>query len=236
MAVSEDAGSVTLAIADREWRARGVENNASFDLLKVNLRLLHNERFHLDTLDLYQARQRQAFVRQAAEETGLEQELVQRDLAKVLLELEGVRDRRLLGVLQPAEPVPAMTSEEREEALTWLKAPNLIGGVCAKRSTRSASSARKTPRWCRIWPASRAIGGPLAIIVQMRQRRRQDDAHGCGARVLPGGGAHQILGDDRPILYYLGETNLKHKILAIVEEAGAERASYALKFFQSEGE
>ena len=26
-------------------------------------------------------------------------------------------------------------------------------------------------------------------------------------------------------LYYLGETNLKHKILAIVEEAGAEKAA-----------
>ena len=37
-------------------------------------------------------------------------------------------------------------------------------------------------------------------------------------------------------LYYLGETNLKHKILAIVEEAGAEKASYALKLLQSEGE
>jgi hypothetical protein len=37
-------------------------------------------------------------------------------------------------------------------------------------------------------------------------------------------------------LYYLGETNLKHKILAVVEEAGAEKASYALKLLQSEGE
>ena len=34
-------------------------------------------------------------------------------------------------------------------------------------------------------------------------------------------------------LYYLGETNLKHKILAIVEEEGAEKASYALKLLQS---
>ena len=42
--------------------------------------------------------------------------------------------------------------------------------------------------------------------------------------------------DDRPSLYYLGETNLKHKILAVVEEAGAEKASYALKLLQSEGE
>jgi hypothetical protein len=37
-------------------------------------------------------------------------------------------------------------------------------------------------------------------------------------------------------LYYLCESNLSHKILAIVEEEGAERASYALKLLQSEGE
>ncbi|HMA94164.1 MAG TPA: hypothetical protein VKP30_15845, partial [Polyangiaceae bacterium] len=37
-------------------------------------------------------------------------------------------------------------------------------------------------------------------------------------------------------LFYMGETNLQHKILAIVEEEGAERASYALKLLQSEGE
>jgi post-segregation antitoxin (ccd killing protein) len=37
-------------------------------------------------------------------------------------------------------------------------------------------------------------------------------------------------------LFYMGETNLKHKILAIAEEEGAEQASYALKLLQSEGE
>ena len=37
-------------------------------------------------------------------------------------------------------------------------------------------------------------------------------------------------------LFYMGETNLKHKILAIVEEEGAQHASYALKLLQSEGE
>ena len=37
-------------------------------------------------------------------------------------------------------------------------------------------------------------------------------------------------------LFYMGEQDLKHKILAIVEEEGAERASYALKLLQSEGQ
>ena len=37
-------------------------------------------------------------------------------------------------------------------------------------------------------------------------------------------------------LFYMGATNLKHKILAIVEGEGVRSASYALKLLQSEGE
>ena len=36
-------------------------------------------------------------------------------------------------------------------------------------------------------------------------------------------------------LFYMGEQDLKHKVLAIVEEQGASRAAYALKLLQSEG-
>ena len=37
-------------------------------------------------------------------------------------------------------------------------------------------------------------------------------------------------------LFYMDETDLRHKILAIAEEEGAQRAGYALKLLQSEGE
>jgi len=37
-------------------------------------------------------------------------------------------------------------------------------------------------------------------------------------------------------LFYMGETNLQNKILAIAEEGGASNASYSLKLLQSEGE
>ena len=234
--VVEESGSVTLQIAEREWRARGVENNASFDLLKVNLRLLHNERFHLDTLDLYQARQRQAFVRQAAEETGLEPELVQRDLAKVLLELEGVRDRRLLGVLQPAEPVPAMTSEEREEALAWLKAPNLIGRLREAFHLAGIIGEEANTLVAYLAGVSRKLERPLAIIIQSASAAGKSTLMDAVLSFFPEEERVKYSAMTGQSLYYLGETNLKHKILAVVEEAGAEKASYALKLLQSEGE
>ncbi|MCP4308391.1 MAG: DNA primase, partial [bacterium] len=37
-------------------------------------------------------------------------------------------------------------------------------------------------------------------------------------------------------LFYMGETDLSHKVLAVAEEEGAARAAYALKLLQSEGE
>jgi len=37
-------------------------------------------------------------------------------------------------------------------------------------------------------------------------------------------------------LFYLGESDLAHKVLSIAEEEGASRATYALKLLQSEGE
>lgn len=234
--VTEDAGGVTLCIEDREWRARGVENNASFDLLKVNLRLLHNERFHLDTLDLYQARQRQAFVKQAAEETNLEAELVARDLAKVLLELEGVRDRHLLGVLQPAEPVPAMTSAEREEALAWLKAPDLIGRLREAFHLAGIIGEESNTLVAYLAGVSRKLERPLAIIIQSASAAGKTTLMDAVLSFFPEEERVKYSAMTGQSLYYLGETNLKHKILAVVEEAGAEKASYALKLLQSEGE
>jgi len=37
-------------------------------------------------------------------------------------------------------------------------------------------------------------------------------------------------------LFYLGETDLKHRILGIAEEEGVRQAAYALKVLQSQGE
>ena len=44
--------------------------------------------FHVDTLDLYSARQRAAFTKQASEELSAKEELIKRDLGRVLLKLE----------------------------------------------------------------------------------------------------------------------------------------------------
>ncbi len=51
---------------------RGLAKNLSYELLKVNLLASRGDGFHVDTLDLYAARQRAVFIKQAADRDGRE--------------------------------------------------------------------------------------------------------------------------------------------------------------------
>ena len=57
-----------------------------------------NDRFHVDTLDLYHSRSRRAYLQEAAEEVGLNENDLRSDLGRVLLKLEELEeDNRTTG-------------------------------------------------------------------------------------------------------------------------------------------
>jgi len=70
---------IAIAVGDRRYRVRGLARNQSYELLKVNLLASHGDGFHVDTLDLYSARQRAVFIKQAAIEMGLTEDAVKHD-------------------------------------------------------------------------------------------------------------------------------------------------------------
>ncbi|MCP4676193.1 MAG: hypothetical protein GY854_11935, partial [Deltaproteobacteria bacterium] len=74
---------VVIRFGDRRWRVRGLERNLAFNSLKVNLLVScvqgdRIESFHIDTFDLYSARHRNAFSKQAAEELGVKDGVIRR--------------------------------------------------------------------------------------------------------------------------------------------------------------
>jgi hypothetical protein len=83
---------------------------------------------------------------------------------------------------------------------------------------------------------SRKLDRPLAIIIQSASAAGKTTLMDAVLAFFPEEERIKYSAMTGQSLYYLGETNLKHKILAVVEEAGAEKASYALKLLQSEGE
>lgn len=222
-----------LEIEGREYRVGGLEKAA--EALRVTLRLKVGERFHLDQVDLARDGERRRFIERAAEETGLHPDLLKKDLGRVLLAVE----QAAAELSRPVEPMPAgivLTEEERTAALAWLKAPDLIGRLREAFGQSGIVGEATNALVAYLACVSRKLERPLAVIVQSGSAAGKTTLMDAVLAFFPSEERIKYSAMTGQSLYYLGETNLRHKILAVVEEAGAEKASYALKLLQSEGE
>jgi len=83
---------------------------------------------------------------------------------------------------------------------------------------------------------SRHLEAPLAVIVQSSSAAGKSSLMEAVLAFVPEEQRVQYSAMTGQSLFYMGETDLKHKVLAIVEEEGAHSAAYALKLLQSEGQ
>ena len=224
-----------LDVEGREYRVSGLEKTLGTDALKIALRLRQGERFHLDQVDLCRDGERRRFIERAAEETGLTNDLLKRDVGRLLLAVEQAQ-AELAKPTENAAAVVTLTPEEREAALKWLREPNLIGRLREAFHQAGIIGEESNTLVAYLAGVSRKLERPLAIIIQSASAAGKTTLMDAVLSFFPEEERVKYSAMTGQSLYYLGETSLKHKILAVVEEAGAERASYALKLLQSEGE
>jgi DNA primase len=227
-----------LKLGQREYRVGGLEKNNSLEVLKVALRLRHGEDFHLDSFDMTRDGERRRFIERAAEETRLEKELIKRDLGRLLLLLEAAQTERITAAQAPAAKpaVPEMSTEERAAAMAFLTAPNLVGRIVEAFKVCGLVGEENNCLGAYVACTSRLLLKPLAIMVQSTSAAGKSTLMDAVLAMFPEEEWIKYSAMTDQSLYYMGETDLQHKILAVVEEEGAARASYALKLLQSEGE
>jgi DNA primase catalytic core len=239
----EQGREVTMTLGDRlgegqtarRYRVRGLAKNLAVDVLKVNLMVAAGDAFHVDTLDLYSAKARAHYVAQAAQETALAEPILKADLGRVLLALEQLQDQAIADVLKP-EPQPQMADADRDAALALLKAPNLIERVLADFAAVGLVGEETNKLVGYLAAVSRKLDKPLGVVIQSSSAAGKSTLMDAVLAFVPEEEKVKYSAMTGQSLFYMGETNLKHKALAIVEEEGASRASYALKLLQSEGE
>lgn len=225
-----------ISMGTRDYRIRGLQKNASLEVLKVNLRLICAERFYLDTLDFYRAKDREAFIRAAAAETLLEPDLIKRDLGQLLLALEQTQEQCIQASLQPQKVTFEMAAKEEKAALQLLQNPDLLQRILTDFDACGIVGEATNKLTGYLACVSRQLDRPLAVIIQSTSAAGKSTLMESILAFIPEEARIKYSAMTGQSLYYLGETDLKHKILAIVEEEGAEKASYALKLLQSEGE
>ena len=222
----------------RHYRVRGLARCLSAESLKVTLRLSMGDRLHLDTLDLYQARGRNAFARAAAQELGTTEAIIAADLSALVLALEPVQDAAIRGALAPDEAAaePALTPEAEAAGLALLRDPGLAERIVRDVEAVGVIGEGVNALVGYLAMVSRLLDRPLAVLIQSTSAAGKSTLMDALLSLLPDGQrVHYSAMTGQP-LFYLGEKDLKHKVLAIAEEEGVRQAAYALKLLQSQVE
>ncbi len=225
----------TFTFDDRHWRVRGLEKQLSCERMKVNLMVSRRELVHVDTLDLYVARQRRMFIKEAAGELYCEEATIKQDVGRVLLALESEQEK-LIGQSGRQEPeVPVMTDAERTAALEFLKDPQLMDRILADYDACGLVGEETNKLVCYLACVSRLMPRPLSVLIQSSSGAGKTTLQDAVLRFMPPEQQVRLSALTAQSLYYMGRDQLKHKILAVAEEEGLAQAAYALKLLQSEG-
>ena len=246
-----DLDEVLVPLGDRRYRLRGLKKNLAWGVLKLNVLVTREgpeaealfappsplSGFFVDTLDLYSARQRAAFEKQAAHELGLIEETIKRDLGQLLRRAEELQQESIRKTLEPKEKAVLLSEEETAEALAFLKDPRLLTRILEDFETIGLVGEDTNKLTGYLAAVSRKLEKPLAVIVQSSSAAGKSALMEAVLGFVPEEEREKYSALTGQSLFYFGEgKSLRHKILAIAEEEGAEKAGYALKLLQSEGE
>lgn len=227
---------ISFTFGNRKYRVRGLDKNKNYEVLKINLLANHNDDLHVDTLDIYSAKHRQSFIKLAALELKVEENTVKKDVGKILLKLEELQEKLIQGAVEkPSEPTP-LNHDEQAQALELLRAPDLLNRILSDFSRCGVVGEEVNKLVGYLAAGSRKLDRPLAVIIQSTSAAGKSSLMDAVLNLMPENERVQYSAMTGQSLFYMGETNLKNKILAIAEEEGASNASYALKLLQSEGE
>lgn len=226
---------LTFTYDDRHWRVRGLEKQLSCERLKVNLLVERRELVHVDTLDLYAARLRKMFVKEAAAELFVEEATIKQDLGRVLCELESQQEALIRAQLLRHTPeAPRMSEAQRHDALELLHDPQLVERILADYQRCGLVGEETNKLICYLACTSRHLPRPLSVLIQSSSASGKTSLVDATLAFMPAEQQIRLSALTGQSLYYMGRTELKHKILAVAEEEGVSEAAYALKLLQSD--
>ena len=218
---------------DRQWRIRGLEQNASTCTLKVALMVSRDTLVHVDSLDLVKATSRKAFIKAAASELFVDEAIIKRDVGRLLLKLESLQAAQLSELKRP-QPVE-LTPAEQAAALELLRDPRLLDRIVADLDACGIVGERTGKLAGYLAAISRKLDKPLAIVIQSSSSAGKTSLMDAILAMVPEEDQLRLSSLTAQSLYYLDSADIRHKILAVSEGEGISQAAYALKLLQSEG-
>lgn len=226
-------GSMSFTIADREYRVRGL-SPVGLERLRVNVRLTINGNFHLDTIDLYQARARALFAQGAAKLCGVSEQQVSADLLRMIEQLEAARLAMRKNGDESNKSDAPMTPDERAAGLAYLKDPKLTERIVEDFRKCGLVGERATVLTAYLAAISRKLSEPLAVLIVARSGAGKSALQDALCAFVPPEEAVRVTRLTGQALFYKDPYSLQRKVLLIAEDEGAQAAVYSLRTLASD--
>ncbi|MDI7237561.1 CHC2 zinc finger domain-containing protein [Leptospira santarosai] len=232
--VERKGEEIHLERGERHYRVRSLYKNQGMEVMRVNLRLVVGEEYHMETLDMMNPKMRKGFVQSASDVTGETEETIHTDLKEVLRESEEALWEKLENRKKPEKEEVKLSAEETQEAVLYLQSPELLENILSDFESMGLVGERENSLLGYLATITRRTENPLAVIIQSSSSAGKSTLMDAILDLVPGEEKEKYSAMTGQSLFYMSSTNLKNKVLAISEEEGVERAKYALKILQSE--
>lgn len=225
-------GGFRAGYGPRSYEVLGLRKNPS--KLKATVRLEQGGRFHVDTLDLYRARARRAFCRDAARLLDQPLAQIEADLARLIRDCEAFEPAPNAEVSR--DLAGEMTPEDRREAEQFGRDPDLVERIVRDYEQCGIVGERHGKLLCYLAAVSRKLPEPLSVLILSSSGAGKSALQNATLTLCPPEDVIKLTSLTGKALYYKDELSLQHRVLALEEEAGAEDAAYAVRSLISSGE
>jgi DNA primase len=211
------------------------------DKLKITLKIerkdssnpLHSIR--QSNLDLYSDEQLQKFIRSASERLEVGSKEMHLAIASLIQELEQCREVRIEEQKPKTEKPKVLTESRKAELLKILKEKNLFAKLNELIGNTGVigEDVNRLIMWTVF--TSRLTNNPLHIICLGASGTGKTYLQEKIAELIPKQHKVSFTASTENALYYVGKTDLKHKVIVIEDMDGANSVLYVLRELQSKG-
>jgi DNA primase catalytic core len=210
----------------RRYELRAIERpNAA--RLRATVKALGGQgRFHIDTMDFYLSRSRRAFVSEAAHLFQEAADVIEMDVNRLITQLESYAEKRQV---EAAQAVVLVSDADKAEALKLGRSPNLVNEILRDMEKLGMVGEETNRLIGYLVMTSRKMDDPLALLILSGSGAGKSHLQDIILSLCPDEELIKLTSLSGQALFYKGEDSLRHKVLAVEEEAGASEAHYAIR-------
>ena len=229
--IIKENGIIRAVFTDRIYELKGLNREST--KCKVTVKVFGNgddDRFHLDTIDLYSSRSRAVFARGVAEIFSVRDAHVSAELLALVKPVEQYKEGNNK---EPETKKPEMTEDERKAAVELLKTRDIFSKILCDFEAVGYTGEKINKLVGYLATVSRKLDEPISICIQSRSAAGKSALQDAILNFVPPEDVVRYTCLTGQALFYKEADSLKHKILAIEEDAGAKNANYSIRTMQS---